>query len=237
MKNKLLIFFIIISIIIQKMLYVLDSNDYLISFLYGVPVVSSSIVHNLQLIKWYVPIFFIINYFSGSLDEILNGYGIVLIIRKRNKTELLLKKILTLKITLVFFVLFQIFIFIFLPYGFKYESIEKTIIMVLMYYFFLEAIILIQFYLEFFVKPQIANIAVNIFMILSIILTNTFYNSKLINFLKYVFIPNLGMGFRNGTVNNEFTVIHYSYGIIIILLLNLTLIVLSINKLRRKDLY
>lgn len=109
--------------------------------------------------------------------------------------------------------------------------------MVLMYYFFLEAIILIQFYLEFFVKPQIANIAVNIFMILSIILTNTFYNSKLINFLKYVFIPNLGMGFRNGTVNNEFTVIHYSYGIIIILLLNLTLIVLSINKLRRKDLY
>lgn len=237
MKNKLLIFFTIVSIIIQRVLYTLDCNEYLIPFLYGVPISTNSIVHNLQLIKWYVPIFFIINYFSGSLDELLNGYGILMIIRKYNKTKLLLKKILTLKVVLIFFVLFQIITFIFFPYGFKYESIEKIIIMLLMYFLFLQTMILLQFYLEFFLSPQIANIAINIFIILSIILTNTLYNTKVLNLFKYLFFSNLGMGFRNGIIDSQSTIIHYSYGIIILLLLNSTLIVLSINKLRKKDLY
>lgn len=235
MKNNLLIFFPIISIIIQRIIYYFEDSQFLFPFLCGVPITQNTMVHNLHLLKWYLPIFFIINYFCGRLEEMLSGYGKLLIVRKYSKNKLLLKKILNLKIELFLFVLFQISVFFIFPTGFKAMFIGKAIVMLIMYFIFLEVIILVQFYCEFFIKPQVANIFINIFIILSIITTNTLYNTKLLECIRYFLISNFAMGFRNGLINIK--IVHYSHAAIIFLSTEITLIILSIIKLRKIDLY
>jgi hypothetical protein len=237
MKNKKAFLLVLLTIIMQRIIISNSSLEYnIFPFLNGVPIVSKITIHNLYLIQWYLPIFFIISYFTGELHELINGYRIYMVIRNYSKIKLLSNTIIKIYGILLIFLFFQLGIFSINSTEFKSLSIKAVILMILMYYFTFTLLILIQFFMEYFFAPQVANLIVNIYIISSITFTNLFTTNNSMKVINYFLLPNYALGFRNGVINNYDNGIKYQYSIAFILLANIFVILLIIMKFNKKDL-
>ena len=96
------------------------------------------------------------------------------------------------------------------------------------------ALILIQFFLELFISAEISTICIYIYTVFSVIFYNIIYiNNPNLNLFYYILIPNLAMSYRNGLIDNNFNLVN----LIVLILYQFLLILFSIIKIRKTELF
>ncbi|MCR8872004.1 DUF2705 family protein [Peribacillus frigoritolerans] len=239
-SNKIFIF-VVITIIIQAVL--MRNFDFLHTgylFLDGVPITSSYQLESKFLLYWYLPIVAMSFYFTGYFKKIVQTYGKLILIREYNKTKWMLIRYFLLMRDLILFVFCQISVFsidILLQHNELHivENLQK----IFMYYLSLLIIFSIQLLLELLLDIQIAQLIINIYIVISVIAVKMFFTNDVTKFIYYTLIPNYGMGFRNGLSNNvplfQSDLINSTIGLYILLSLQILLVVISIVKFKKID--
>ena len=191
----------------------------------------------LNLVYVIAPILFIVFYSSGSVYDMTDGYGKLLIIRHYSKTKLYLKMCLKNLIISVAAAVIQSIIYICFNYGFP-DVGTGVISSVCMYAFILNAILNLQGVLELIAPPHIANIIVFVFCFLSyyIVQNLPFYTNIMWVALvvKVLLFPGLLFGMQNGAVHNGSL---YTFSLLVALVLNLITISIGIHKFKKTDIF
>lgn len=221
--------------------FIISKSDFLYSglpFTDGVPLSASFVVINRYLLNWYFPVIAISFYISGFMGESLSKYGKLLIVRNYSKTLWILKEFQWLALNLLLFVVVQFLIFWFGPFPESSNSFWDVSRLILMYYLTLFTLFCIQLLLELFMSQQISLLILNSYIIISIILSSSLPSTKFVAALNYMFLPNFGMGFRNG-LNSigafQTTNIQYQFCILILLALILIIIFLAVKRFNKID--
>lgn len=231
MRMKSGLSFILLAVILQCFFWNFTGYDlYQFPFLAGVPYTDQTVTHNLFLAIWFFPVFFMISYFSGTLKDLISGYGILLLIRNYNKTVLLMKQIIKLHKMVLLFILLQLIVYAFPIKDCKGINIEQFILELVLYYIAFVNILMLQLLLEMYLSSQLSNMLCNLFIVVSVFLANYLWVFRLRPF-EVILFPNILMGYRN--------VIKFYDGIVIklvcMLVLHLALIIASVYKFHKKD--
>lgn len=205
------------------------------SFIDGVPFTSS---HNLvykYLLIWYLPIASMSLYFSGHLED-MKKYAIALFVRSYNRMQWMLNQYVHAFVVIVIFIFIQTFImFLFHAYS---ENIwtANGIKGFFMYLSTIYTLICVQLFLELYIGARFSYLLVNLYIVFSILLSNELPHR--LNWMHYLFIPNYGMGFRNGVSRSpifEPYVIHFSIGCLILLFIQCLLVYFSVQRTKQMD--
>ncbi|MBR0581375.1 DUF2705 family protein [Bacillus altitudinis] len=238
------IFWIFLSIVFQMIFIKSNSSIELIfPFLSGVPVSSSTQLENLTLLYWYLPIVAMSFYFSGYIRDNLYSYGKLKLVRNYNKSKWIVLRFTNMMLTLLGFVLIQILVFylssIYLEHNFNTFTFTTEIFMlIIMYFLTLLCLFSIQLTLELFITPQLSQLALNMYIIVSIFAAKQLYTLNAPSFLYYVLIPNYNNGFRTGLSHFngiEKYLIHYPIGLLILIILQIGLVFLAAFKIKKMD--
>lgn len=238
LKNKLVVSVtLILSCILQLVsFYQAQGTYYENGFMIGIlnePTPFNGIVTTyvvVSMLPLMLPIFFILFFTSGSVQNLINGYGKLLIIRNYSKTVLILKQSLNNCIKLICIIFFQLLLFLLINKNLL--SVENGMIKsLLMYFFTLNALILIQSLLEIYIPAHIVNIVIFIYCFFSYFLVQTVLHTPV---AKIILFPCLMFGMQNGATDSENTYYFYFAAIIVINLLILSFI---IRKFKKVDIF
>ena len=239
--NKRLFLFVILTIIVQ----VITINNFnaiytSFPFLDGVPITSSYALENQYFIYWYLPIVGMSFYFSGYLSDELQTYGKILFTRNYSRKKWVIKRYLSLIIVLSLFIIVQLISFNFLleDTSFIILSQEKIIILLVMYFLTLLTLFSIQLLLELYMTPQLSQLVINAYIVVSVLITKQLFTIGAPKFIYYFFLPNYGMGFKTNSSNipqfqNE--VVNYTIGFLILLILLASVLLFTIAKVKKMD--
>ncbi len=228
LKNKLVVLAtLILSCIFQLVSLNQDSSKYFQNgFMIGLDneFVYGNVVF--ALFPLLLPICFILFFTSGSLENLIQGYGKILIVRSYSKTVLILKRCLSNAITLICIILFQIIIFL---------SINKNLLPVengvlkslLMYFLTLNALVMLQNLFEIYFPAHFVNIIIFIYCYISYYFTQIIFKTPA---AKIILFPCLMFGMQNGAVNSDNTYYLYLSAIIVINLLILSVLIRMFKK-------
>ena len=177
-----------------------------------------------------ITICFILFFTSGTIENLTHGYGKLLIVRDYSKTLLILKRFLKNCLTIVCIVIFQLLIFLFVN---NYLTpVENGMLKaVLMYFLILNALVLMQCFLEMYIPAYIVNIVIFIYCSVSYYLVQMFFHSTA---AKLIMFPSLLFGMQNGAVGADSSYYLYLAAAIII---NLLLVILCIRKFKKIDIF
>lgn len=236
-KNKRLFVLVLLSIIVQ--MFFLKLSNLEISqfpFLDGVPLTSSRMLTYQYLLYWYFPVIVMSFYFSGNLREAIRFKGIPYITRKYSKSMFMMKQFLSMFFSLVFFISFQFFIFTLFKVNTYDLSLNTYTYMMIIYTGSLVVMFSMQMYMELLFKAEIAQLIVSIYILVPILLSAEFQKTAM--FSNYFFLSNYAMGLRNGLNDLDLlsnTIVNSSYGMIGIMLLEVLLVRLSIQRFKKLD--
>lgn len=241
LKNRALFILVVIIMIIQAVF--LNHFDTLYSsfpFLDGVPITSSYALENKFLVYWYLPIVAMSFYFTGYCNDVLKTYGKVIIIRNYGRTRWLYHRFGSMMIVTFIFVVIQVLIFRFLltDSTINLEVIE-VIKLLAMYFLTLSTLFALQLAMELFISPQVSQLIVNAYIVVSILITKQIY---LIGggFIYYLLLPNYAMGFRNGLTSiPEFQtpIISYPISITVLIIIIALIVGFSISRIKKIDIF
>lgn len=176
------------------------------------------------------PVCFILFFTSGTVENLMHGYGKVLIVRDYSKTLLILKRCLRNCLTIVCIVIFQLLIFLLINnYLMPVES--GMLKSVLMYFLILNALVLMQCFLEMYIPAYIVNILIFIYCSVSYYLVQMFFHSTA---AKLIMFPCLLFGMQNGAVGTDSSYYLYLAAAIII---NLLLVTICVRKFKKIDIF
>ena len=237
-KNKLVVLVtLILSCIIQLICFnQAQSTYYENGFMIGIlnepkPFNAIVIMFVLQgMLPLLLPVFFILFFTSESVENLTHGYGKILIVRNYSKTILILKNCLKNCIKLICIIAFQLLIFLFINKNML--PVESGMLKsLLMYFLTLNALILIQGFLEIYIPAHIVNIIIFIYCFISYFLVNVISNTFVANIILF---PSLMFGMQNGAATAENTYYLYLSAVIAI---NLLFLILFIKKFKKVDIF
>ncbi|MBS5113326.1 MAG: DUF2705 family protein [Coprobacillus cateniformis] len=194
-KQKITYFqFILYAIVLQLIILTISKLEIAEPFfLYGIPLSRSTAYHTILLGYWFIPVFFILLYFSGYVSEI-DDYCNLLIMRY-GRLKFYVCRIKRMMFDLMVVVFLQLLVAQ-LGYRIEFTVLLKSVIQ---YYIILLLLILIENLVELvFVQIKNINIFMNIFVLASVVLYNfspMMRNGifKLVNMLMILRIPTLTM--------------------------------------------
>jgi Protein of unknown function (DUF2705) len=237
--NKGLLIFTIITFLIQAgLMHSFNIFDSDIPFLDGIPLGVSFSIETIYLLYWYLPIAGISFYFSGYLREHLLSYGQLVIIREYSKVKWVLKRYIEVCVQLFMFVIMQLLVFYIFSFINGYINFNNfSIYLLLLYYLMLLVIICCQLVFELYTSPELSQVVISVYIVLSTFLSSRLYSMHSIKDLNYLLIINYGMGFRTGLSDNSLMrdVIYYPFGYILLLLFLLFLVALTIKKVKKME--
>nr|WP_309100367.1 DUF2705 family protein [Fredinandcohnia onubensis] len=241
LQKKRLFIFVLFTIIIQAI--VINRFELIHSkfpFLDGVPITPSESLNFRYLLNWYIPIIGMSFYFSGFLSTAITNYGPSFFVRSYSKEKWVYKQLFSISFHLFLFVCFQTVINLFTPTELSFTFVHFMKLFIL-YYLTLFILFSIQSLLDLFVQPEISLLIVNLYIIFSILAVNGMINYQLPQFVKYIFMPNIGMGFKNGlTIISTFQmdIIQFNYiECLLFLVIDLLLIsILVVKRVKKMDL-
>ena len=239
MKNKKLTLLLIALIIItQRFLYqIADFEFYQIPFASSLTILQNQ-TGNIALILYaYLPIPFILFYFSERGHELTIGYGKLLIIRSYKRGRLYLKTVKTCAIELLIIVFYQTILFLPSKKCWGTLNLDQFFLILVTYYLGLLTIVALQLYFDFLFESSFANLFTNLFFIVSIFIGNFALTTKHFNWLGVVLFPNLLFGTRNGLISQKNIYIDYKYSITILCTAFILFLLLTILKFKKKDIY
>ncbi len=237
-KNKLLFVAIFLaSVLFQIMHFQNHDNFYRFGFAIGLDNNAVGTDIALNLVYVIAPILFIVFYSSGSVYDMTDGYGKLLIIRHYSKTKLYLKMCLKNLIISIAATAIQSVIYLCFNYGFPDVGM-RAVKSLCMYAFILNAILNLQGILELIAPPHIVNIIVFIFCFLSYyvvqnlpLYTDIMWIEMIV---KVILFPALLFGMQNGAVHNGSL---YTIFLLVTLVLNFSAISIGIHRFKKTDIF
>ncbi|MCD2368424.1 DUF2705 family protein [Bacillus sp. BS3(2021)] len=228
--------FVVAAIILQAMLMISVSTD-AFPFLDGIPIAASEFL----ILYWYLPIVSLSFYFTGYVKFNLNSYGILKLSRKYSKSKWIVSRYISTMLVLFIFTLTQLFVFYIntiMIHDNQYVFNNNFFKLTIMYYLTLLVLYSIQLLLELFVSPHIAQLIVNIYIVFSLFIAKQLYLLEAPKAMNYFLISNYSNGYRNGLsslFDIENVCIDYSVAFFILIILQITIVTMSILKVRKMD--
>lgn len=231
-KSKLITLSTLLCAIIMQAFTFLNASGvyYENGFATGISNQSKNYDVAFSLIIIFLPIVFILFFFSGTIQEITQGYGKLLIIRSYSKVKLILKRLFRNSGLLLLMVLLQCAVFLFV--NSSLICVEKGMLgSLIMYFIILHSIIMLQSFLELYITPQNASIILLIYSFASYYIVQVTEENVLIKILLF---PCLMFGMQNGAVSGEN--IYYVY-LCIGVIFNVILVLLCVHKFKKIDIF
>lgn len=231
-KNKLAVLFaLILSCVFQLISFYQDqSTFYQNGFMIGL---NKELVNNnflASMLPLLLPIIFILFFTGGGTENLIHGYGKILIIRNCSKTALILKNSLSNCVKLICIILFQLLLFI--PINKSLLPVEQGMLKSLpMYFLTLSALVLLQGFLEFYIPSHIVNIIIFAYCFVSYFLAQVVFSAPV---AKIILFPCLMFGEQNSSCDAENIYFLYLAAVIVI---NLLLLKLIIRKFKKADIF
>lgn len=180
--------------------------------------------------------------FFGVLSQNLYGFGKYLLIRNYSKGKFLVNQYLSAALHIVIFMVIQCSI-----YGIMTLVMQKPLHLQVnmiklgkalwLYYLTLLTLILLQMLLELYISSHFALVIINIYVIFSILFASIIFKYQLPEYLLYALLPNFMMGLRTDILNSKPITIHYSIALCVVLVLIVFMMILSIRKIKSKDIF
>ena len=232
MKHRETLALILVVFIIQNVvLFGMNNPDLSLFFLKGIAYTEQQAFDYALLFLWYVPMFFILNYYSGDLTMYLRGYGQLLLIRGKSKNQLLFKQYGKMILSLFGLGMIELLSsYIFDAYHSK--GLITILAAFMMYYGMLVCILSIQWILELFMSPNLANICANVYVISSIFAYPMLKGKSV---YCYMFIVNFGMSTRSNIEHIYGSIYQTNYMLGIMGTIILATIIISIKKFQKND--
>lgn len=238
MKNRITVFGLTIVVIIIQFFWIKsdDSFDSMLPFLSELES-ADTVAGNMFLLMYsYLPFTFFLLCFSGSMRELIMGYGLLLTVRGQSRSRLLgtlmLNSFITFScITAVMGVIYTI------GSAEWWMSIawQKQLQALLLYNITVITMIQLQYLLELYMESHYANGAVILFGLISLFATgiiSAVENSKMVMLNLFLF-PNLAFAKKNGVLGlGEIT---FSVSLLTLLIIYFVLTLLILQSFRRKD--
>lgn len=231
-KTKLVSLVTLISaIILQIFTFCRDTySSYEFGFAIGISAEYKTGNIIFTLINYMIPLIFILFFTSGSMQNLIQGYGKVLLVRNYSRTKLGVKQLFKNLITLLIIVLFQCSAILYFNRFLK--NVKNGILeSLIMYFVILSAIIMLQCLLEFYIPSHTVNTVLFIYSLVSYWIVQVTGN---ISVLKIILFPSLMFGMQNGALSGEN--IYYLF-LCIGIILNTVLAVLCIRKFKKTDIF
>ena len=239
MKNRMINSALIVSaILLQRFLYqTVDFEWYQIPFASSLMTLQNENGNLLLILYAFVPIPFILFEFSGRGRALTEGYGKLWVIRAYKREHLCVNAIGKSIIELFVIILFQTIVF--LPFDQKWQDItgSQMSLILMMYGIGMLNLVLLQFYLEFMMETNYANVLTNIFFVVSLFIGSRVLRSEIFYWVGLLLFPNMLFGTRNGAIYQETGYIHFEYAVITMLMLTVLLCLLIVMKFRKKDIF
>ncbi|MFZ7121542.1 MAG: DUF2705 family protein [Eubacteriaceae bacterium] len=238
MKNNYRIFIILVVTILYNVNVIFRYQEPALSFIFkgayaGIDYMGEMI--------WFFLFISVSFYFVGNIEDRFYGFGIYEMVRGAKRSIILLKCYAVAGLQLLFITIGQIAITIILSKIVKVdifkEDFSTFILYFAMYFFTVYTLILIQLFLELYVKPQIAMLALNIYVVFSISLAGVLYKYKELNSVLYGLIPNFAMSLRTSVINKDIFAINYKIAAVFLGFILLCIVISSIKRIQRKDIY
>lgn len=228
---------LIAAIILQIFTFCRDThNSYEFGFAIGISAEYKTGNIIFTLINYMIPLIFILFFTSGSMQNLIQGYGKVLLVRNYSRTKLIVKQLFKNLLTLLIIVLFQCAAILYFNQFLK--SVKSGILKsLIMYFVIMSAIIMLQCLLEFYLQSQIVNAVLFIFSFVSYCIVQVMGNIAVLGnvaVLKIILFPSLMFGMQNGALSGEN--IYYLF-LCIGIILNTVLAVLCIRKFKKTDIF
>lgn len=199
-KNKTIIFFVFISVIIQNIaMVIIDCDNYYYSFATGLNIQQGTIKNFIPILLLISPIIIETYLYCGEIYELSHGYGKLLIIRSYSKTKLIILSILNSATLLLLFILIQFFIYSISNRNMIQTTNYTILKSVLMYFIVNLNLILLEYIIGQFLQVHISALLTILYVSVSCCLG---YATK-ISKLKILFFPSLMFGSLNGSIGNE----------------------------------
>lgn len=236
MKNSKIVGIILFTVIVFQCIFFFDHDEFFVyTFAVGLKNEfgnSSNVIYILVLLS---AIFFTYFYFSETVYRLTHGYGKLYIIRRYSKTKLMLKETGKTLISLICIVLFQAVLAYLFMGDLKTLSVPIIIACVCSYLLGAFACVLLQMYLELYIEPHKATIALCAYTFISYSVVNRAAELIPNNYLvKFVFFPSLMFGEINGAIEN---VGQYAASICFLAVLSVCLIFANIYKFKKSDVF
>lgn len=231
-KSKLITLSTLLCAIIMQAFTFLNASGvyYENGFAIGISNQSKNYDVAFNLVLIFLPIVFILFFFSGTIQEITQGYGKLLIIRSYSKVKLILKRLFRNSGLLLLMVLLQCAVFLFV--NSSLIRVEKGMFQsLIMCFIILHSIIMLQSFLELYITPQNTSIILLIYSFASYYIVQVTEENVLIKILLF---PCLMFGMQNGAVSGEN--IYYVY-LCIGVILNVILVLLCVHKFKKIDIF
>ena len=228
MKNKWLNIILIICMIIMQRV-VIQMSGYEV---YQLPFASTLFIFDnptsnlVQILYAYIPLPFVLFYFSGNAREITTGYGKLWLIRSYSRERLYLKNAILSAAKLACIVIGQTIIFLICDGTWNNLSSIKLIQVIVTYFVGVWALVQLQFLLELFMDASISNIFVNVFLVVSLIIGNSVLINSELSRIGVMLFPNMLFGTRSGIIYQKNIYVRYETSIIYVIIL---LVVLKEN--------
>lgn len=231
-KSKLITLSTLFCAVIMQAFTFFNSSSvyYENGFAIGISNLSKNYDVAFNLILIFLPIVFILFFFGGTMQEITQGYGKLLIIRSYSKTKLILKRLFRNSGLLLLMILFQCAVFLFI--NSSLIQVETGMLQsLIMYFIILHSIIMLQSFLELYIIAQNASIILLIYSFASYYIVQVTEENT---FIKILLFPSLMFGMQNGAIGgNSIYYIYLTTGI----LLNFLLMILCIQKFKKIDIF
>lgn len=227
-RTSLIVIFLLVSVTQNIMFYMQDINSQ--SFVIGFPDGLNEFSNLILLFILFAPLVIIFFFFSGSLQDLTNGYGKLVIIRNYSKNILLMKVIFKSLIETFFIISIQTFE----SYMFRTQNIffDLSFIKSLCVYFVtVFSLVVMEMLIELNTDAQYACLAVIIYTFVSYSLKKIALNSLII---KVIFFPCvLFERFPEARIFEK----NFLLLIILLIFVNLFLIILTLKRFRNIDIY
>lgn len=229
LKNKLVLLIILIISCLAQLFSFVFYGGFQNAFMIGLAAddYGFDIVRFLPLL---LSVCFILFFTSGSIEELKQGYGKMMIVRNYSKTVLILKRCLNNFLALLGIVLFQFVIFFIARESMT--PVECNTVKTLgMYFLTIYSLTVIQALLEISVPAHIVNIGIFTYCFIAYYVVQNFVNAPI---AKILFFPCLMFGMQNGAVSGES--IYYWYLLFIIALNALCIFILNL-RFKKTDIF
>jgi len=231
-SNKILLgFFCILAIFIQISFFSNYGCHFQNGFLIGLVDTERGSHVSIVLMYLLIPVLFILFFNSNALHNLINGYGKLLIIRNYSKTRLFLKNYIKIIALTVGAVVAQLTFYYF--FNDRFSPVETNLLKsIIMYFVVLNLILSVQYVLELFIAPHIANVALFIYLFVSYYIVQITVESSVI--MKILLFPSLLFGMQNGAVNGDSV---YNLYLMIMILFNIITVTIGILKFKKTDIF
>jgi hypothetical protein len=239
MKNKWLnITLIICMIIMQRVVIQMSGYEvYQLPFASTLFIFDNQTSNLVQILYAYIPLPFVLFYFSGNAREITTGYGKLWLIRSYSRERLYLKNAILSAAKLACIVIGQMIIFLICDGTWNNLSSIKLIQVIVTYFVGVWTLIQLQFLLELFMDASISNIFVNIFFVVSLIIGNSVLINHDLSWIGVMLFPNMLFGMRSGIIYQKNIYVRYEASITYVVILLVVLNIISIIKYKKTDIY